>query len=178
MMKKRLSIGLILIIMLVSCTKEDRRALIIKQETAIDEFVKTLVADTVYYRNGVVRAVLKSGTSGVEGDTLAPGDSVFFYYAGHLFSNGKGAIFHTNSDSVANVYSWPLSGAGAQVLSRVVGEGKLIKGLDNGMPGMREGERAYIIFNADFGFGNDKVGQIPKMSPLLYEIWLEQIIKK
>ena len=56
-MKKRLSIGLILIIMLVSCTKEDRRALIIKQETAIDEFVKTLVADTVYYRNGVVRAV-------------------------------------------------------------------------------------------------------------------------
>lgn len=71
MMKKRLSIGLILVIMLVSCTKEDRRALIIKQETAIDEFVKTLVADTVYYRNGVVRAVLKSGISGVEGDTLA-----------------------------------------------------------------------------------------------------------
>lgn len=177
-MKKRFSIGLILIVLLVSCTKEDRRALIINQETEIDEFVKTLAADTVYYRNGVVRAVLESGISGAEGDTLAPGDSACFYYAGHLFNNGKGAIFHTNSDSVANVYDWPLSGTGTLLLSQVVGEGKLIKGLDNGMPGMREGERAYIIFNADFGFGNNKVGQIPKMSPLLYEIWLEQIIKK
>ena len=39
-------------------------------------------------------------------------------------------------------------------------------------------EHALILFNADLGFGNANVGQVPSMSPLMFEIWIVQVVKK
>jgi len=161
----------------ISCTKEDRKLTLIRQEEAIDQFVQSLTKDTVFYRNGVVRAVLEPGMPAGQADTLAPGDTVYFYYAGHIFSKGKGELFYTNSDSVALSYDRTLEAEEAIVREGVVGEGRFLKGLDNGFPGMTAGEHAYIIFNADYGFGNTQVGLVPAMSPLLFEIWIERIVK-
>lgn len=51
----------VVFISLGSCTKEDRKLLIIKQEAAIDQYVQNLSCDTVLYQNGVVRAILERG---------------------------------------------------------------------------------------------------------------------
>lgn len=167
-----------LLLTLSSCTREDRKLMLIRQEEEIDQFVASLTADTVFYRQGVVRAVLEQGVPANKADTAARGDTVYFFYAGHLFSRGKGELFHTNSDSVAAAYKRTLLPGQAVVRSGAVGEGKFLKGLDRGLTGMASGEHSYIIFNADYGFGNTTVGQVPRMSPLLFEIWVERIVKK
>jgi len=167
-----------LILTAISCTKEDRKLTLIRQEEAIDQFVQSLTKDTVYYRNGVVRAVLTPGIPAGDADTLAQGDTVYFYYAGHIFSKGKGELFYTNSDSVALSYNRNQGAEETQIRTGVVGEGRFLRGLENGFPGMSPGEHAYIIFNAEYGFGNIKVGMVPAMSPLLFEIWIERIVKK
>ncbi|MDD4920353.1 MAG: FKBP-type peptidyl-prolyl cis-trans isomerase [Bacteroidales bacterium] len=167
-----------LLLAVASCTKEDRKLMLIKQEEEIDQFVQTLIKDTVYYQKGVVRAVLEPGKPVTPADTLTTGDTVYFYYAGHVFSRGKGELFHTNSDSVAAVYNRTLSADQAVVRSGVTGQGKFLKGLDYGFMGMSAGEHTYLIFNAEYGYGNTTVGQVPLMSPLLFEIWIERIVKK
>lgn len=43
---------LAVLIGLSSCTKEDRKLMITKQEKEIDQFVETLVCDTVIYQRG------------------------------------------------------------------------------------------------------------------------------
>ena len=91
-----------LLFTLLSCTKEDRKLTLIQQEEAIDQFVQSLAKDTVLYQKGVVRAVLEPGISVDPADTLAAGDTIYFYYAGYIFSRGKGELFHTNSLAVAD----------------------------------------------------------------------------
>lgn len=160
--------------LLVSCTKEDRKADLLTQETAIDKYISALKCDTVYYQNGVVRAVMDQGQST---DTLAVGDSVSFYYAGFIFNNGKGQIFHTNYAQIAQEYDWPISEEEDTLLTGIMGRDQFIKGLEYGMIGMRVKEHAYIVFNSDYGFGNTSVGQVPKMSPLFFEVWMEKMHK-
>lgn len=169
-----------LMLVMGACNKEERQNQLISQEAAIDNFVASIQQkDTVYYQNGVVRAVLRRDTASLASkDTLAPGDSASFFYAGYIFKNGKGSLFHTNSDSVAKANNWPLSVEEAKVVGFRSGDGSLIKGLDYGMIGMQEGEYAYVIFNSDYGFANTAVGNVPKMTALLYEVWMEQIVKK
>lgn len=166
-----------LLFTLLSCTKEDRKLTLIQQEEAIDQFVQSLAKDTVLYQKGVVRAVLEPGISVDPADTLAAGDTIYFYYAGYIFSRGKGELFHTNSLAVAEANNRTLTRDEAAVHSGVVGEGKFLKGLDYGFPGMAPGEHSYVIFNADYGYGNTKVGLVPPMSPLLFEIWVDRIVK-
>lgn len=168
----------VVFISLGSCTKEDRKLLIIQQEAAIDQYVQNLSCDTVLYQNGVVRAILERGKPSYAADTVAEGDTVRFYYAGYIFSNGKGTLFHTNSDSVATANNRTLPEDQALLCSGAIGGGELLKGLDYGFRGMAPGEHAYLVFNTDFGFGNTKVGQVPAMSPLLFEVWFVQVVKK
>lgn len=158
----------------VSCTKEDRKATIIQQESSIDSYIGSLVKDTVVYRDGVVRAIIEQG---VKKDTAAVGDSVYFFYAGYIFTNGKGKLFYTNSDSVATANNVSLASTEAVLRNTKLGNGDLIEGLERGLVGMRQNEHAYIVFNADYGYGNSRVGQVPAMSALLFEVWLEQIRK-
>jgi len=167
-----------LLLAVASCTKEDRKLMLIKQEEDIDQYARTLDKYAVHYQKGVVRAVLEPGNPATQADTLATGDTIYFYYAGYIFSRGKGELFHTNSDSVARVYNRNLPADQAVVRSGVSGEGVFLKGLEYGFIGMSAGEHAYLIFNADFGYGNQTVGQVPRMSPLLFEIWVERIVKK
>lgn len=169
---------LLLFVGLSSCTKEDRKLMIVKQEEEIDKFLQTLVCDTILYQNGAVRAVLEPGNPTSVADTVAEGDTLYFYYAGHIFSRGKGKLFHTNLDSVALAHHWNLPEDQAKVRSGIVGEGKFLKGLDYGFRGMTPREHALILFNADLGFGNANVGQVPSMSPLMFEIWIVQVVKK
>ena len=140
---------------LVSCESEKALELV-NQEAAIDKYITAKYADNTIVRNdGANRVVLTSG-SGAE---LAAGDTVDMQLDGYVFSNGPGTQFLSE-----NVRS-------------VVGKGKLLKGLDSGLIGVQTGESAVILFSAKYGYYDETVGVVPPMSPLLFTVTVNQIVK-
>ena len=53
----------------------------------------------------------------------------------------------------------------------------MISGLNTGLEGVLQGEKCDIMFSAKYGYNNDVVYNVPKLSPLFFEIWIERIIK-
>lgn len=157
--------------MLFSCTKEDRNNQLVTQEAAIDKYISSLKNVRIARNSGSNRIVF---TEGKGLDSLALGDSVKFYYAGYIFSNGKGSLFATNDTTVAAKNGFELSGG---IENRVLSSKDLVSGLANGLVGAREGEKCEVVFSAKYGFDNDIVYNVPKMSPLIFEVWVEGIVK-
>lgn len=145
----------------LSCDKEDRKNTYASQEAAIDSYVAGFSAENrVVYRKGSVRVVMQEGTSV---DTLKRGDSLYFYYSGYIFNYGKGSLFATNVEGLP--------------LKIKYGSDAMIEGLKNGLEGMRTGENSYIMFSGKYGYGNQIMFNIPKMTPLFFDITIDKIIK-
>lgn len=159
------------VLLLASCTKEDRNLMLVNQEEAIDRYISAQKNVRIARNGGSNRLV---ATEGRGADSLEVGDAVNFYYAGYIFSNGKGSLFATNNPEVAQKSDFPLSGG---VESAVIGEGSLITGLDKGLAGARAGEVCQIVFSAKYGYDNESVYNVPKMSPLIFDVWVESIVK-
>jgi FKBP-type peptidyl-prolyl cis-trans isomerase len=53
----------------------------------------------------------------------------------------------------------------------------LQSGLANGLAGVKAGEKCDIVFSAKYGFGNTVVYNVPKLTPLIFEVWVEGIVK-
>ena len=53
----------------------------------------------------------------------------------------------------------------------------MVTGLANGLVGAREGEMCEVVFSAKYGYDNDIVYDVPKMSPLIFQVWVEGIVK-
>lgn len=156
---------------LSACTKQDRDNRIIDQEKSIDTYLSGLGEEARIVRNGgASRVVLTEGV----GEEIVPGDSVIFYYAGYIFSNGKGALFATNNKEVAAENGFETPGLPER---KVAGGSGLIPGLNSGLTGAKKGEVCNIIFSARYGYGNTVVYNVPKLSPLFFEIWIESVIK-
>lgn len=168
---KRILYILCVMLVLASCTKEDRKNQLVTQEESIDKYISSLSGVRISRNGGSNRLVYKEG-SGV--DSLAAGDSVKFRYAGYVFSNGKGALFATNDSTVAAKNSFPLSGG---IEMRRLSSGDMVKGLAYGLAGARTGEMCEVVFSAKYGYDNDIVYNVPKMSPLIFEVWVEGIVK-
>lgn len=169
-MKKVLYI-LCAVLLAVSCTKEDRNNRIVSQEEAIDRYISQLKDVRVVRNGGSNRLVYMEGHGK---DSLAVGDSVRFHYAGYTFSNGKGSLFVTNSPDIAEQNGFPLSGG---VEEKVLRSGDMLKGLANGLVGAKAGEKCDIVFSAKYGYDNTTVYNVPKMTPLIFEVWVESIVK-
>ena len=170
----------LMLVLSVACTKQDRESQLAQQEKNIDSFIQGLIKNdattVVVYSPKSNRVILEPGL----GDDLAPGDTVAFDYVGYVFSSGsgKGPLFATNLPPEATGPNWTLSALPPDYGRNVAGKGYFIPGLDDGLIGMRLGEHAYIVFSAQHGFGNTEMGIIPKMSPLLFEVVVTEIIKK
>lgn len=159
-------------LMAVSCEKQDRENTYISQEERIDSYISSLDDSyRVMYQNGASRVVVTEGNSR---DSLCVGDSVYFYYSGYQFSGGKGAFFATNDAKTAGENGVTVSG---EPFKLRYGSDGLIKGLHNGMAGVREGENCYIIFSGKYGYGNEIMFNLPKLTPLFFDIKVEKVIK-
>jgi len=156
---------------LFSCAKEDRKILLVNQEEAIDRYITSLKNIRIARNAGSNRLVY---TEGKGLDSLAMGDSVRFYYAGYVFSNGKGKLFATNDTTVALNNNFELSGG---IEQKKLSSKEMVVGLANGLVGAKAGERCDIVFSAKYGYNNDMVYNVPKMSPLIFEVWVESIVK-
>lgn len=62
-------------------------------------------------------------------------------------------------------------------ISFVVGSGRVIKGWDEGLSTLKEGEKAILIIPSHLGYGNRKVGPIPANSPLVFTIEVVKVGK-
>ena len=170
-MVRNLYILLFAVFVLASCDKEDRKNTYADQEARIDSYVASLSTDyEVIYNGGVVRVVVSEGVSG--GNVLQKGDSLYFHYSGYVFSGGKGSLFYTNDAEVAEENGFVTDGLPCKI---EYGKSALIKGLSMGLEGVKEGEHCYIIFSAKYGYGNQVMANIPKLTPLFFDITVDRV---
>lgn len=168
---KKLMVIISLLFLSVACTKQDRENTIISQEASIDKYLSNLQGATIIRNGGSNRAVMQEGKAGTE---AAVGDSLYIRYAGYTFSNGKGELFVTNEESVAAAKNFPMQESPYKL---ELGKTDLVSGLESGLVGVKEGEYCYIVFSAKYGYNNTQVANIPKLTPLFYEIWVDRVIK-
>lgn len=169
-MKKFLLFTFILV-SLFSCTKQDRENNIADQEKRIDSYIEGLNPVRIQKNAGVSRLVFKEG---IGTDSLSVGDSVKLYYSGHIFSRGKGKLFVTNVDSVARANGFECMMA---PLGLKLEKGSMIDGLYYGLQGAKVGEKCELVFSSKYGYGNTVVYNIPKLTPLIFEIEIVEITK-
>ena len=168
---KRILYILCMFVLAVACTKEDRKNQLVTQEESIDKYISSLKDVRIARNGGSNRLVFIEGTGA---DSLAAGDSVKFYYAGYLFSSGKGKLFATNDTTVALANNFLLE---EDMKECLLSPKDMVTGLANGLVGARAGEMCEVVFSAKYGYDNDIVYNVPKMSPLIFEVWIEGIVK-
>ena len=170
-MGKRFLILCVAALLAVCCDKEDRKNTYANQEALIDSYVTSLSSDyTVVYNGGVVRVVMEEGS----GSEAVNGDSLYFHYSGYVFNRGKGGLFATNDKEVAEEAGFVTDGKAFGVR---LGHSAMVEGLKKGLEGVKPGEHCYIIFSARYGYGNQIMNTLPKLTPLLFEMNIDRIVK-
>lgn len=163
---------------LISCANEDKKLTIADQEAAIDSYITQNYANnTVVRKNGSNRVILDSTSVNIP-DSLMYGDSLYFYYAGYIFTNSPSRLFSTNNYDVAEESGFVISNRDYSVRKILYNKGCMVNGLENGMYGVKDGGHYLILFSAQYGFYDSYVYNIPKLSALAYEIWVDRVIKK
>lgn len=162
----------------VSCVKESKELTIADQEASIDSYISNNYAGyRVVHRNGSNRVVLDSAALSLP-DSLEYGDSLHFYYAGYVFTTSPSQLFCTNNEAVAAAAGYNVTDPDFSAARILFSEDCMISGLVNGLYGVRQGEHCILLFSAKYGFYDDYVYNIPKLSALAYEIWVERVIKQ
>lgn len=183
---KTLALAALAFITLSSCVKEKLENTYNNQEDRIDQFieknryVKTTVdgvaeTDTlrVVYNGGSTRLVTKEG----EGEELKSNGVVALYYAGYTFNGSISTsnLFSTNHLETATSAGWELTDKSYEIMTIDLSEYELIKGLLNGLTGVKAGEECHIFFSGKYAFGKRALGIVPANSALVYKIWVESI---
>lgn len=172
-MKRNILIAFFLSLVLAACAKQDRESTYTSQEQSIDTYLSGYEDDgySVVRNGGANRLVIKNG-SGT--DELAAGDSLYFHYSGYIFSNGPGTLFVTNDTAVANANSFVTEGETKGIR---YGSDDMIDGLKKGLNGVKSGENCYIVFSAKYGYANEVMFNVPRLSPLFFDINVDKIVK-
>jgi peptidylprolyl isomerase len=99
-----------------------------------------------------------------KGPEAKAGDKVTVQYVGQLFSNGK--EFDTSWKKGSPPFEFTLSG------------GQVIRGWDQGIPGMKVGGRRVLVIPADLAYGEaGSPPKIPANAPLIFVVDLKKIAK-
>lgn len=100
-------------------------------------------------------------TTAGTGDEAKKGDTVEVHYVGTLLNGTK---FDSSRDR-------------GQTFSFTIGQGGVIKGWDEGIPGMKIGGKRELTIPADMAYGTRAIGSIPANSTLKFEVELISINK-
>jgi peptidylprolyl isomerase len=98
------------------------------------------------------------------GGSPAKGQTCMMHYTGWLWENGvKGAKFDSSVDR-GRPFSFPL------------GHGRVIRGWDEGVAGMKVGGRRTLLIPPELGYGaRGAAGVIPPNATLLFEVELLEV---
>jgi FKBP-type peptidyl-prolyl cis-trans isomerase len=139
---------IIISIALLSCNQGKNNA----GSFAIKPFnVKGL--DTLKTASGLKYILVKANS---KGNLPVNGKEVVVHYTG-FFTNGR--VFDSSVQRGA-------------ALPFTIGVGRVIKGWDEGIALLHEGEKARLIVPYDLGYGIDGSGSIPPMSTLIFDVEL------
>jgi FKBP-type peptidyl-prolyl cis-trans isomerase len=118
----------------------------------------TAKGETKTTKNGVRYETLKEGT----GDELKPDKVALVHYEGKL---EDGTVFESSRKK-------------GEPLKVAFGTGQLVKGWEEGLPGMRVGEIRKLFIPAALGYQDRSApgGKIPPNSNLLFEVELVKIL--
>ena len=172
-------LGAALAFLAVSCDKKGMETLYDKQEGYIESLTERFTSSaegvTVDRNEGSVRVTVVHG----DGPALQENGAVAFYYAGH-FINGStlsaSNLFATNSETYANSVRWSVTDSSSFAIVTVrLGQDEIVKGLRNGLPGVRAGDECYIMFNGQYGFGKKEIANVPSNSALAYHLWIKSV---
>ena len=98
-----------------------------------------------------------------EGEEAQTRSKVDVHYTGWLYVNGeKGTKFDSSYDR-------------NKPLNFRLGAGRLIKGWEEGIPGMKVGGKRVLIIPPNIGYGKKAMGVIPSNSTLIFEVELVKI---
>ncbi len=150
---KRLAINSLLGVSLLICTgcscdrKPDQDA----KAQGVQKMTKTTTP------SGLIYEIIKEG----QGAVAQKGNAVKVHYTGWLYNNGqKGAKFDSSVDR-------------NQPFQFALGGGMVIKGWDEGVAGMKVGEKRILIIPANLGYGARGAGAvIPPNATLMFEVEL------
>ncbi len=145
---------------------EDETAVTASEEAAQPEQDVSIVEsrearmELVELDNGLKYLLLAAGA----GAAIEAGQNAMVHYTGWLYDEslpeGKGEKFDSSLDR-GQPFSFPL------------GAGRVIKGWDQGVAGMKVGERRMLIIPADLGYGSRGAGgAIPPDADLLFDVEL------
>lgn len=162
---------------LLSCSKEEKELTIADQEAAIETYINQNFQQYNIVRRGGSNRIVVDTTVVDAADSLEYGDSLYFYYAGYVFTSSPSALFSTNNEYLATESGYSLTSQDFSVRKVLFSKGSMIKGLENGLYGVKDGEHCVILFSAKYGFYDDYVYNIPKLSALAFEIWVEDVVK-
>jgi hypothetical protein len=154
------------------CDREDP---VEKQEASIESYIRTKMdrnPSLRLLRDGSVSYLYVPGDSSGVAPAVSAGDSLYIIYAGVLLADTT-RCFATNDIELATALGMNTDSGEFTPLGVVVGEGKLIKGLDSGLKMVHPDDKGEIIFNSDYGFGNKATGIIPAYSALIYKIQIK-----
>ncbi len=129
----------------------------VKVENNQNESAKPLEDNNIkqIISNGVNIEILKQG----QGEGAKNGDKVTAHYIGTLASGEK---FDSSIDR-------------GQPFSFILGSGQVIKGWEEGILGMKAGEKRKLTIPAELGYGEKGVGAIPPNATLIFEVELLKI---
>ncbi|PIY05183.1 MAG: peptidylprolyl isomerase, partial [Gallionellales bacterium CG_4_10_14_3_um_filter_54_96] len=113
--------------------------------------------------------LIKTDTKLGEGAEAQAGQTVIVHYTGWLFDESapenKGTKFDSSLDR-NEPFDFPLGG------------GRVIKGWDQGVQGMKEGGSRTLIIPAEMGYGAQGAGNdIPPNATLVFEVKLLKVIR-
>lgn len=145
---------------------EDETAVTAREQPAQPEQDVSIVEsreariELVELDNGLKYLLLAAGA----GAAIEAGQNAMVHYTGWLYdeslSEGKGEKFDSSRDR-------------GQPFSFQLGAGRVIKGWDQGVAGMKVGERRMLTIPADLGYGSRGAGgAIPPDADLLFDVEL------
>ena len=134
--------------------EDQQRDLAKKDSSALSSFLNTL-KDIKQTPSGL-RYVIEKPTTGKQ---VKSGDKITVKYKGMLLN---GEVFDATKE-------------GAEPFSFTVGLGQVIKGWDEGLMLMKEGEKYKLIIPSNLAYGDGGSGPIPPSSTLVFDVEVVKI---
>ncbi|XP_068617088.1 FK506-binding protein 15 [Brachionichthys hirsutus] len=137
-------------------------SLMFESEKAASDFCKELCLAKVN-STALLDVVVVQDLCLGEGQAVENGDALEVEYTGWLLlDNAIGQMFDSNQNK-------------DKLLRLKVGAGKVIKGWEEGMLGMKKAGRRFIIVPPNLAYGSKGVSNIPSNSTLIFEVELRRV---
>ncbi|MCC8018620.1 MAG: FKBP-type peptidyl-prolyl cis-trans isomerase [Rikenellaceae bacterium] len=167
---------------LAGCGSKDDNT-VADQRTAIENFLTNAYGEDGYDKiDRVYRVAIEREGNYNRSRRLEKGDIARFYFAGYEFTSRRiEPAFYSNVDWIIE----ELQDAGLDpiywdqdIVEVRLGEGKVIKGIEKGLEGCREGDSVRVFLTTDLAFGSYYISDMDLYSAVEYVIWLEEVEKQ